>query len=197
MKILVLSGGIALLVAAAYLAPGLSRANDVYAMPVDQVHQILAAMRIPTDGDGPLGAYPAIKTDDEPDAISWAGGPRGVIACTAKLLPVGASETRVDLGCTTERPDSAAMLARARIGMTEQIDATLRGRPYNSEAVALAAGAVAAIALAPARAAAEPEPTQFTDPSAPPLPSTLPLAEDPAYIPQGGGAPVVNTTPVG
>lgn len=89
------------------------------------------------------------------------------------------------------------MLARARIGMTEQIDATLRGRPYNSEAVALAAGAVAAIALAPARAAAEPEPTQFTDPSAPPLPSTLPLAEDPAYIPQGGGAPVVNTTPVG
>lgn len=197
MRILVLSGGIALLVAAAYLAPGLSRANDVYAMPVDQVHQTLAAMRIPTDGDGPLGAYPAIKTDDEPDAISWAGGPRGVIACTAKLLSVGASDTRIDLGCTTERPDSAAMLALARIGMTEQIDSTLRGRPYNREAVALAAGAVAAIAMAPARAAAEPEPTQSADPSAPPPPSTLPLAEDPPSGPQEGVAPVINTAPVG
>ncbi|MBA4049285.1 MAG: hypothetical protein C0476_12175 [Sphingomonas sp.] len=195
MRVLVLGGGVALLATAAYLAPGLSRANDSYAMPVAQVHQTLAAMRIPSDGDGPLGAYPAIKTDDEPDAISWAGGPRGAIACTAKLLPVSASETRIDLGCTTERPDSQAALARARIGMTEQIDATLRGRPYNHEAVALAAGAVAAIALAPARSAAEPESTPFADPGGPP-PSTLPLGDDPPTAP--AGSPVtINTAPVG
>lgn len=190
-------GGAALLATAVYLAPGVSRSNDVYAMPVADVHRVLAAMRIPTDADGPLGAYPAIKTDDAPTKISWAGGPRGAIACTAELIPVSAGETRVDLNCTSERPDSEAALALARIGMTEQLDATLRARPYNREAVALAAGAVAAIALAPTRPApAEPEPAQFDDPSAPPPPSTLPLPEDPPAPPQGGVA-VVNTDPVG
>ena len=165
-------GGAALLATAAYLAPGVSRSNDVYAMPVADVHRVLAAMRIPTDADGPLGAYPAIKTDDAPTKISWAGGPRGAIACSAQLIPVSAGETRVDLNCASERPDSR-------------------------EAVALAAGAVAAIALAPTRPApAEPEPAQFDDPSAPRPPSTLPLPGDPPAAPQGG-AGVVDVTPVG
>lgn len=152
MRLLLLGAGAGLLIAAFSMVPALMRPNNVYAAPIDQVHQTLADMRIPVSADGPLGNHPVTRTENAPTAISWVGGPRGAIGCTARLTPVDGATTRVDTRCTTDAPDSGAMLALARIGMIEQIDSTLRGRPYNRQAVTIGASTVTAIAkVAPDR----------------------------------------------
>lgn len=185
MKLVLLTIGVSLLAVTASFLPALMRPNNVYGAPIGEVHRILAAMRIPDDAEGPLGKYPVVKVDDEPTAINWAGGPRGAIECTAKLTATSDSTTQVDMRCQTDRPNSSAMLTLARIGMTEQIDSTLRGRPYNRQAVTIGAGAVAAITTAaPDRPTAAPIAPPF-EPSAdmPPPLATLPPDPPPAPPP--------------
>lgn len=198
MKWIMLSVGVVLLAVAGYSLPGMMRPNDVYALPIDEAHRLLAEMRIPADADGPLGAHPVVKVEDSATAISWAGGPRGAIGCTARLTPTDVATTRVDVRCETDRPDSRTMLALARIGMTEQIDSTLRGRPYNKQAVTIGASAVTAITtVAPDRPADAPTASPFAPTGeAPPPPSTLP-GDQPAEAPPPVNAPVIDASPVG
>lgn len=199
MRLLLLGAGAGLLIAAFSMVPALMRPNNVYAAPIEQVHRVLAEMHIPASADGPLGNHPVTRTDDTPTAISWTGGPRAAIACTAQLMPIDAATTRVETRCTTEQPDSGTMLALARIGMIEQIDSTLRSRPYNKQAVAIGASTVAAIAkVAPDRPQGAPQPPSSAPAIAPGTPTAAPVADGPQQpVPVTPSEPVIDSSPVG
>lgn len=201
MRLLFLAAAIGLLSAAWYLGGDLMRPHDVYRGPVAQVHDTLATMVIPSSQDGPLGAHPVTKTSDKPLALSWTGGPRGAITCTATLEAVTVATTRAIVGCTADTDtirDRGAVLALARIAMTEQVDSTLRGRPYNKQAVAIGASAVAALG-------AVPPPNRGGAPSAPSVGAAppadspdAPLGAAPASTPAPpANNPVIPATPVG
>lgn len=192
---LALAGGAALIGGALYLAPGLGTPHDVYPGTPEAVYQTLDNMALVTGESGPLGAHPIDKHGDHRAAITWTGGARGAIGCTATLSPIGGAQTRVELRCTVAGAADPAAVARARIGMIEQIDATLRGRPYNPQAVAIAASAAAALGQLPAaptdRAPAEaPAP-----PPPPPSPQPAGAPADPA--PPTEPPPVLVIQPVG
>lgn len=194
MRVMILAVAVGLLAAAWYLGGDLMGPRNLYGVPVAQVHEKLAAMAIPTSEDGPLGAHPVTKTADKPLAISWAGGPRGAITCTARLEAVTDASTRVAVNCTADASDNRPALALARIAMTEQVDSTLRGRPYNKQAVAIAASAVAALG-------AVPSPTRGGAPTAPnaETPNAAPVGTSDA-APSGPPLPpdpVIPATPVG
>lgn len=201
MRVLLLAVAIGLIAAAVYVSRDLTAPHNVYGAPLAQVHEKLAAMAIPTDADGPLGAHPVTKTDDAPTAISWAGGPRGAISCTARLEAVTADTTRVAVNCTADASDNHAALALARIAMTEQVDSTLRGRPYNKQAVVIGASAVAALdsVPAPGRGGLPTAPTTpgGSAPDAAPSADGQPGPPPPATPPPAVNDPVIPTTPVG
>ncbi len=194
MRVMILAVALGLLAAAWYLGGDLMGPRNLYGIPVAVVHEKLAAMAIPTSEDGPLGAHPVTKTVDKPLAISWAGGPRGAINCSAQLETVTDASTRVAVTCTADASDNRPALALARIAMTEQVDSTLRGRPYNKQAVAIAASAVAALG-------AVPSPTRGGAPTAPSAaaPDAPPEAA-PDASPSGPPPPpdlIIPATPVG
>lgn len=172
--------------------------RNLYSASAAQVHDKLAAMAIPTDEDGPLGAHPVTKTDDKPLEIRWSGGPRGAIMCTARLEPVNDDTTRVAVNCTADASDNHAALALARIGMTEQVDSTLRGRPYNKQAVVIGASAVAALDSmpAPTRGGA-PSVPGAAGPAADPAPPTGVQSQEAPAAPPPASEPAIPTTPVG
>lgn len=195
MRVMILAVAAGLLAAAWYLGGDLMGPRNLYGIPVAQVHEKLAAMAIPTSEDGPLGAHPVTKTADNPLAISWAGGPRGAITCSAQLEAVTDASTRVAVNCAADAGGNQAVLALARIGMTEQVDSTLRGRPYNKQAVTIAASAVAALSAVPA-------PTRGGAPTAPS--AVAPEGSSPVGTPDAAPSgpppppdPVIPATPVG
>lgn len=194
MRVMILAVASGLLAAAWYLGGDLTGPRNLYGAPVAQVHETLATMAIPTGEDGPLGAHPVTKIDDKPLAISWAGGPRGAITCSAQLEAVTDASTRVAVNCTADGSDNRAALALARIAMTEQVDSTLRGRPYNKQAVAIAASAVAALG-------AVPQPGRGGAPTAPDAAGPgAPPPDTPDAGPSGPPPPpdpIISTTPVG
>lgn len=195
MRVLILAVAIGLLAVAWSLAGDLMGPRNVYGAPVAQVHDKLAAMTIPTGDDGPLGAHPVTKMVDKPLELGWNGGSRGAINCTARLEAAGGTATRVAVSCMAEGVRDP-VLALAKIAMTEQIDSTLRDRPYNKQAVAIAASAVAALSAVPAANGAHPVPpgSSAAGPAAP--------EASPEATPAGPSAPpanqlVVPATPVG
>lgn len=195
MKLLALSGGAALLGCALYLAPGLGAPHDVYPAAPAAIYRVLDAMPVLSADDGPMGAHPIDKHGDHRAAITWTGGARGAIGCTATLSPIGGAQTRVELRCTVAGAADPAAVARARIGMIEQIDATLRGRPYNPQAVAIAASAAAALGQLPA-APADRAPAEAPAPPPPP-PSPQPPGAPAEPAPPTEPPPVLVIQPVG
>ena len=196
MRIVILAVAIGLIAAAWSLGGDLMQPRNVYAAPAAQIHDKLAAMAIPTGEDGPLGAHPVTKTVDKPLELGWTGGARGAVTCTARLEAVTDAATRVVMTCTAEGARNE-VLALAKIAMTEQVDSTLRDRPYNKQAVAIAASAVAALTAVPPAGgggAAAPAVGSPADPSTSAAPAETAPTE-PSAPP--ANQPVVPATPVG
>lgn len=190
MKMVALGGGAALIGCALYLAPGLGAPHDVYPGAPAAIYDALDSFTPASDADGPLGAHPIARHGDHQAAIDWTSG---AITCTAVLTPVDPAQTRVAVRCKAERAADPALVVRARIGMVEAIDAHLRGRPYNAQAVAVAVGAAATLGrLGPAPADRGP-----AQPAAPASPPSTPVAGDPAPPPPPPTSPPLVMRPVG
>lgn len=114
--------------------------TNVYAATPAAIFAILDQMDIPSGPQGPLGTLDITKTTLEPTSITWAGsGTHATIKCTAALVPVDPARTQVDVTC--EGANAGPVSELARFTMIEQVDSTLRGRPFNWETVQQSAGA--------------------------------------------------------
>lgn len=140
----VLSVGAMLCLAVLQACSAAAPAN-IYAATPQAIFAILDQMDIPAGPQGPLGTLDIAKAAVEAKSISWTGsGANAVIKCTATLVPLDTARTQVDVACDGGAPnaDGTAGTASdlARIAMTEQVDSTLRGRPFDWETVQLRAG---------------------------------------------------------
>lgn len=196
MRVLILAVAIGLMAAAWSLAGDLMQPRNVYSAPATQIHDKLAAMAIPNGEDGPLGAHPVTKTIDKPRELGWTGGARGAVTCTARLEAVTDATTRVVTTCTADGARNE-MLALAKIAMTEQVDSTLRDRPYNKQAVAIAASAVAALGAVPPAGGGGPAAPVFGSPAEPAAPDAPPetAPSEPSAPP--ANQPAIPAIPVG
>ncbi|PTS89796.1 hypothetical protein DBR17_02650 [Sphingomonas sp. HMWF008] len=135
----------ALLCLAALQACSAAAPANIYAATPATIFAILDQMDIPTGPQGPLGTLDITKAAVEPKSISWTGaGAHATITCTATLVPLDPARTQVAVACHGGEAgaDGAAAKASdlARIAMIEQVDSTLRGRPFNWETVQVRAG---------------------------------------------------------
>lgn len=119
---------------------------NVYAAPAETIYRTLDAMPVSYSPQHPMGNLDIIKHGVEPKSITWSGtGAHAAVDCTATLVPVDAQRTRVDTVCGGGGPSEGAaggmgakMIA---IAMVEQIDSTLRNRPFNKQKVQMASSA--------------------------------------------------------
>ena len=145
MKQVMIAGALVLL---SGCSNGLFTAANVYAMPVDALYQKLDAMEIERSPQAPMGTLTITKNSVPAKFISWAGsGSHAALKCTATLSPVDAQHTKVDTACEGGSVSNGAAAGVAthlvQIAMVEQIDSTLRGRPFDKQKVQMAsAGAV-------------------------------------------------------
>lgn len=119
---------------------------NVYAATPETIFAILDQMDIPAGPQGPMGTLDITKAAVEPKTISWTGsGAHAVIKCTAALVPLDPARTQIDVVCGGGGPSAGRRAGTvsdlARFAMIEQVDSTLRGRPFNWETVQLRAGA--------------------------------------------------------
>jgi hypothetical protein len=149
MKIVMFGGAIAMLAGGFYAYKDrLFVPANVYAGSPAQIYQTLNAMQIERSPQGPMGTLDITKTGVAAKSITWAGaGAHAGVDCTATLIPLDPQRTRVETNCGGGGPSDGAAAGTAvkllQIAMVEQIDSTLRGRPYNKQKVQMAdAGAV-------------------------------------------------------
>ncbi len=119
---------------------------NVYAATPDKVFAVLDQMDIPSSPQGPMGTLEITKTTVEPKSISWTGsGAHAIIKCTATLVPLDPARTQVDVACGGGGPSEGAAAGAVsdltRFAMIEQVDSTLRGRPFDWHGVSIKAGA--------------------------------------------------------
>lgn len=144
MKNLLTVGGLLCLAALQGCSAG-SPAN-VYAATPDKVFAVLDQMDIPSSPQGPMGTLEITKTTVEPKSISWTGsGAHAIVKCTATLVPLDPARTQVDVACGGGGPSEGAAAGAVsdltRFAMIEQVDSTLRGRPFDWHGVSIKAGA--------------------------------------------------------
>ncbi len=184
----------ALLCLAALQACSAAAPANIYAATPATIFAILDQMDIPAGPQGPLGTLDITKAAVEPKSISWTGSSaHATITCTATLVPLDPARTQVDVACDGGEAgaDGAAAKASdlARIAMIEQVDSTLRGRPFNWESVQLRAGPDLMKTL-PQMQVEPPKPSANTPESQPAaqgqMPSTAP--GEPSVDPSAGQA---------
>ena len=130
-SLIMLCGGAAMLA-------GCTTDGNVYDMPVGDVYAKLANYRPEPSGTGPFGRLSTNVTGSGGRRIVWsASGSHGGRRCTATLVPVEESRTRIDLSCGGGGPSSGAAAGlennMVRKAVIEMIDAKLSGRPYDPQ----------------------------------------------------------------
>jgi len=92
---------------------------------------------------GPFGGLTTSSSGNGHNQIEWkAGGSFAAFDCTLGLAPLGDSKTKVTVSCDGDGGGAAngMLVTMARDAVIEQVDSTLKGRPYDIE---LAKGATA------------------------------------------------------
>ena len=143
---LVLFGGVAAIAGAGFWMHGAPKEADVYAMPISQAYEKLAALKVEPANRGPFGRLDTTVYGTGGDTVTFdASGAHAQVSCTAKLSQVDAGTTRVAASCGGSSPSSGAAAGleatMRRNRFIELVDATLDGRAYD---VQLAQGATAA-----------------------------------------------------
>ncbi len=150
MKAVMLGGGAAILAGGLYVHNPY-QGGEVYALPVAEVYEKLSDIDIPGEVGGGQSIRAGSGTEierEENKSITWKIKQDGstMARFTADLAPVDAKHTRVVVHFQMDEDSKLAaaspQLAQnkflvniAEMAMTEQIDSTLDGRPYNQKAV--------------------------------------------------------------
>jgi hypothetical protein len=149
MKMVMLGGALAICAGGMYANKDrLFVPANVYQMPADALYQKLDAMEFERSSSGPMGTLDVTKHGEPGKSLTWSGtGAHAAVDCTATLVPLDAQRTQVVTLCGGGGPSegaAAGMVAKMlQIAMVEQVDSTLRGRPYNKQKIQMqSAGAM-------------------------------------------------------
>ncbi len=113
---------------------------DEYAMTAEQAHELLNSAKLQPSSEAPFGRLETKVSSESDTSVAWsAAGAHASMRCDMTIIPVKTKLTRIAVSCDGDGSASSAnklandmLVTLVRNAVIENVDAILKGRPYNS-----------------------------------------------------------------